>query len=140
MKDLSCEKVLMAVMAEADGEVAELSVEEMREHLNVCKACRDEVVQIQQLTGILQQATRPEKTVNLWPAVSSRLNRDTPRMGWKPYAVVGVLLFAYKLFEMLPAEEPGWAIKLVPLIIFGALLVFLRENPFRINSELILER
>jgi len=41
---------------------------------------------------------------------------------------------------MLPEAEPGWAIELAPLIIFGALLVFLRENPFKINTELILEK
>ena len=140
MKDLSCEKVLMAMMAEADGERAELSGEEIREHLSACKDCGDEVVRIQRVIDTLRQATPPETTVDLWPAVSSRLDRQAPPMSWQPYAVAGVLLFAYKLLEMLPAEDPGWAIKLMPLITFGALLVFLRENPFRINPELVLEK
>jgi predicted anti-sigma-YlaC factor YlaD len=140
MKDLSCEKVLMAMMATADGETAELSLEEIREHSSACQDCRDEAVRMQPIIELLQQATRAEQTVDLWPAVSSRLERQAPRLSWKPYAFVAVLLFAYKLIEMLPDEELGWAIKLVPLIIFGALLVFLKENPFKINSELVLEK
>jgi hypothetical protein len=140
MKDLSCEKVLMATMAQADGESAELSPEEIEGHLSSCKDCRDEIVRMQRVDDILRQKSRPEQSVDLWPAVSSRLDGQASRTGWTPYVVVAGLLLAYKLFEMLPEEDPGWAIKLVPLIIFGALLVFLRENPFKINSELVLEK
>ena len=140
MKDLGCEKVLMAVMADADGERAELSPEEIKGHLSICEDCRGKVVEMQPVIDILRQGSRAEITVDLWPAINSRLDRHASRKGWKPYAVAGLLLLAYKLFEMLPEKDPGLAIKLVPLIIFGALLVFLRENPFQINSELVLEK
>jgi len=140
MTELSCEKVLMAIMAHGDGESAELSTEQIQAHLSACQNCHEEVARTKQLNEILRQVMRAEDSVDLWPAVSRRLGRPAPRMGLKPYAFVAVLLFAYKLFEMLPEEEPGWAIKLVPLIIFGALLVFVRENPFRINSELVMEK
>lgn len=140
MKDMTCENVLMAMMAEADGERAELSLEELAEHLGACKDCRDEAVRMQRINDILRQRIRAEETVDLWPAVASRLDQLPSRMGWKPYAVVGVLLLVYKLVELVPKEDPGWTIKLMPLVIFGALLVFLRENPFRINSELVLEK
>jgi hypothetical protein len=68
------------------------------------------------------------------------LDLQSRRIGWQPYAIVGVLLLVFKLVEMLPEANPGWAIQLAPLIIFGALLVFIRENPFRINTELTLEK
>jgi hypothetical protein len=68
------------------------------------------------------------------------LDQLPPRIGWQLYAIVVVLLLAYKLVELLPKADPGWIINLVPLIIFGALLVFVRENPFRINTELLLEK
>ena len=140
MKDLTCEKVLIAMMAAADGESAELSPEEMKAHLSACEGCREETVRMQQLNEIFQQATRRESTIDLWPAIDSRLVQQSPRIGWQLYAVVGVLLLGYKLFEMLPEADPGWAIRLAPLIIFGALLLVLRENPFRINTELVLEK
>ena len=95
---------------------------------------------MQHVSDIFLQATRRESTIDLWPSISSRLAQQSPRIGWQIYAVVGVLLLGYKLFEMLPEADPGWAIRLAPLIIFGALLVVLRENPFRINTELVLER
>jgi len=137
---MSCENVLMAMMAEADGEVAELSQAEINEHLHACEDCRDEAVRMQRVDNLLRQATRSDTTFDLWPAVSSGLEQRASERRWLPYAIVGVLLLVHKLFEMLPTKDPGWAIKFVPLIIFGALLVFLRENPFRINSELVLEK
>jgi len=139
MKDLTCEKVLIAMMAAADGESAELSVEEMKTHLSACEGCRDEAVRMQQLSDIFRGATRRESTTDLWPAIDERLGQSS-RIDWRVYAVVGVLLLGYKLFEMLPEADPGWAIRLAPLIIFGALLLVLRENPFRINTELVLEK
>ena len=61
-------------------------------------------------------------------------------LGWQPFALIGLLLVIYKLLEMLPARDPGMAFKLVPLVIVALLFVLIRENPFRINTELVLER
>ena len=140
MKDSNCENVLLSIMAAADGESAQLSPEEIKAHLSACADCREEMVRMQQLDSVFQQATRRESTIDLWPAINTRLDQRPATMHWRPYAVVSILLVVYKLIEMLPEAAPGWAINLVPLIIFGALLVFLRENPFRINSELVLEK
>lgn len=140
MKDPNCEKALLAMMAAADGESAQLSPEEIKAHLSVCNDCREEVVRMQHLDNVFQQATRREDPIDLWPVINSKLDQQPSRMRWQPYVIITVLLLAYKLFEMVPKAAPGWAINLVPLIIFGALLVFLRENPFRINSELVLEK
>ena len=140
MKDLTCETVLVAMMAAADGESTPLSSEEIKAHLTSCADCREETIRMQQVDELFQQATRRESTVDLWPAINRRLVQKSRRIGWQAYAVVGVLLLGYKLFEMLPEADPGWAIKLVPLIIFGALLLALRENPFKINTELVLEK
>ena len=140
MKDSNCENVLMAIMAAADGESAPLSTEEINGHLSACADCREEVVRMQQVSDLFQQATRRESATDLWPMIDSRLTQQPSRSGWQLYVLAGALLLVYKLFEMLPAADPGWAIKLVPLIIFGALLVFLKENPFKINTELVLEK
>jgi len=45
-----------------------------------------------------------------------------------------------KLLEMLPAHDLGMTIKLVPLVIVALLFVLIKENPFRINTELVMER
>jgi len=108
--------------------------------LSTCEECRYEVGRTQKVDSILQQAARVESTRDLWPTISRRLDHQASTVSWQPYVVVGVLLLVYKLFELLPTQRPGWAITLVPLIIFGALFVFLRENPFKINSELVMEK
>jgi hypothetical protein len=40
---------------------------------------------------------------------------------------------------MIPERDLGFAIKVVPLILVITLFAFLKENPFKINAELILE-
>lgn len=140
MKDQTCETVLTAMMAAADSESGPVSPDEIKAHLTSCADCCEEVLRMQRVNELFGQAVRRESSIDLWPAINRRLVQQSSRMGWQLYAVVGVLLLGYKLFELLPAADPGWSIKLVPLIIFGALLLFLGENPFKINTELILEK
>lgn len=140
MKDLSCENVLLALMAAADGESAPIPPEEMEKHLSVCAGCREEAVRMQRVSDLFQQVSRRENATDLWPTIETRLDQKPSRSHWKLFAIAGVLLLVYKLCELLPQADPGWAIKLVPLLVFGALLVFLKENPFRINTDLVLEK
>ena len=137
MKELSCEVVLMAQMATADGEEPEISKELLVTHIADCANCQHELKQSQALGQILASQTLSESYVDLWPAIE---NRITKRFGWQPFALIGLLLVIYKLLEMLPARDPGMAFKLVPLVIVALLFVLIRENPFRINTELVLER
>lgn len=140
MKNIRCEEVLMAKMAEADGEPVGLLPAEIESHLSTCDDCRAELVKLHETDLFFDGVTRNEQQVDLWQEVSEGLTEPSATIGWKPFAVVGVLLLAYKLFELLPAEDPGMAFKLLPLIIFGCLILFLKENPFRINTELVMEK
>ena len=138
MKELSCEDVLMAQMAVADGEEPAFSKEQLVAHIGACANCQHELKQSQALDHMLAAQTLVEPRVDLWPAIENRIAKRT--FGWKPFALIGLLLVIYKLLEMLPAEDPGMAFKLVPLVIVILLFVLIRENPFRINTELVLER
>jgi len=138
MKEIACEKVLMAKMAEADGERADLSIEDLDLHLSSCEKCRTEIARLHDIDAILQRSSRAETAVDLWPVVSEHLDQPTRRITWQPFAVAVVSLLAFKLFEMVPQEDPGILIKAAPLVIFGALMLLLKENPFKINSELVL--
>jgi|SRR4029453_244622 len=140
MKEIDCEQVLIARMALADGERPDLSEEDLRDHLSSCKDCLAEVARMRSIDVILQRSSRADIAVDLWPAVSRNLDQRNVRISWQPFVVALVLLLAYKLVEMVPEKDPGMAIKVAPLIIFGALMLFLRENPFKINSELVLEK
>lgn len=141
MKELSCEDVLMAQMAVADGEEPGFSKEQLVAHLGVCVNCRHELKQSQALDHVLAGHTLSESRVDLWPALENRIaRRNRSAIGWKPFALIGLLLVIYKLLEMLPERDPGMAFKLVPLVIVALLFVLIRENPFRINTELVMER
>ena len=139
MKELSCEDVLMAQMAVADGEEPGFSKDQLLAHIEVCANCLHELKQSQVLDHVLAGQMLRESRVDLWPAIENRIARRSA-IGWKPFALIGLLLVIYKLLEMLPARDPGMAFKLVPLVIVALLFVFIRENPFRINTELVLER
>jgi hypothetical protein len=138
MKELTCEDVLMAQMAAADGEEPAFSNEQLAAHMTSCANCQNELKQLLALDRVLASHTLAEPHVNVWPAIQNRIAK--PVLSWRPFALIGLLLIIYKLLEMLPARDPGMAIKLVPLVIVALLFVLIKENPFRINTELVLER
>ena len=138
MKELSCEDVLMAQMAAADGEQPSFSKELLAAHMTGCANCQSELKQLLALDRVLVSQTVAEQHVDLWPTIEKRIGK--PVLGWRPFALIGLLLIIYKLLEMLPARDLGLAFKLVPLVIVILLFVFIKENPFRINTELVMER
>ena len=140
MKELSCENVLMAQMAAVDGEEPEFSKQQLSAHIAACATCQHELKQLQALDRVLTGHTLSEPRVDLWPAVENRIAKSSSVIGWQPFVLIGLLLVVYKLLEMLPARDPGLAFKLVPLVIVALLFVLIKENPFRINTELVLER
>ena len=139
MKEPTCEDVLMAQMSAADGEASQFSKDHLAAHIAGCVNCQHELKQMQVVDQVLAGHTLSESNVDLWPAIENRIAKR-PAFGWKPFALIGVLLVIYKLVEMLPAQPLGLAFKLVPLVIVVLLFVLIRENPFRINTELVLER
>jgi hypothetical protein len=145
MKELSCENVLLSQMAAADGEEPLFSKEQLAAHVAACANCQHELKQAQALNQVLAGHTLAEPRVDLWPRIETRLETRIAKhsssvLGWKPFALIGLLLVIYKLLEMLPANPPSLAFKLVPLVIVALLFVLIKENPFRINTELVLER
>lgn len=138
MKELTCEDVLMAQMAMTDGEEPAISKEQLAAHEAGCANCQNELKQLLALDRVLSSHAVAEQHVDLWPAIENRLAK--PVLGWRPFALIGLLLIIYKLLEMLPARDLGIAFKLVPLVIVTLLFVFIKENPFRINTELVMER
>ena len=138
MKELSCEDVLMAQMAVADGEEPAFSKELIAAHMTGCANCQNELKQLLALDRVLASHTVAEQQVDLWHQIENRIAK--PTLSWRPFALIGLLLIVYKLLEMLPARDIGMAFKLVPLVIVTLLFVFIKENPFRINTELVMER
>ena len=139
MKELSCEDVLIAQMALRDREEPPFAKEHLEAHVASCANCQHELEQAQSVDQVFARQTISEQRTDLWPAIENRISKPSA-LGWKPFALIGSLLVIYKLLEMLPAQAPGMAFKLVPLVIVGLLFVLIRENPFRINTELVVER
>lgn len=141
MNEMNCEDRLMAKMAELDGEKTETSVEAANAHLSVCENCRAEFEQMRNVGNALKRQTRREHEADLWSAIEARIGASTASpINWKLFALLGAALVACKLLEHLPAQDLGLAFKIVPLVCAAALFVFLKENPFKINAELGLER
>ena len=137
MNEVNCDDVLMARMAESDGEKPTLAIEQINAHMQSCENCQREVLEIMSVDSLLERQARHQHDANLWPAVEKRLgSRHVTRIGWAPFGLFGGMFVAYKLFEMLPERAPGIAFKLVPLILIVGLFVVIKENPFRINAEL----
>jgi hypothetical protein len=139
MKELTCEDMLMSQMAAIDGEELRFSREQLAAHFAGCTNCQHELKQLQELDQLLTDHALSEPRVDLWPVIETRIAKRSV-LGWRPFVLIGLLLVIYKLLEMLPARDPGMAFKIVPLVIVVLLFVFIKENPFKINTELVLER
>ncbi len=140
MSILNCEDVLMLKMAEADGEQIEISIE-ITIHFEQCENCRREFEEIYCIDRLFNEQTRLEQHIDVWPLIGDSISSTHHKqITWWPFGVVAIILVGSKLFDMLPEHDPGFAIKLVPLLIAVILFVLIRENPFRVNTELTLER
>jgi hypothetical protein len=52
--------------------------------------------------------------------------------------ILGVLLLGYRIVEMAPDRDFGLLFKLVPVALVIAAFSYLKENPFKVHSELSL--
>lgn len=142
MSDLNCESVSMAAMAIADGYQPELSPEQIEAHLAGCADCRRELRQLQELSGLLDSQERRLRTENLWQKIERRLpnvtRTSTSRVS-ASFMFLGALLLSYRLLELIPDRDFSFLFKFVPVLFVIAAFGYLRENPFKVNSELSLE-
>jgi anti-sigma factor RsiW len=143
MTTLDCETVCMAAMAMADGYVSQLSSDQIETHLAHCADCRREVGQLRALSSLLDAQERRPRTENVWRLVERRLPDASPAQrtsrAWHPFMFLGMLLLGYRIVEMIPDRDFGFVFKLVPVLFVIAAFIYLRENPFKIDSELRLE-
>jgi predicted anti-sigma-YlaC factor YlaD len=144
MKDMNyCEDILIQKLARLDGEKTELSAEQIDVHLANCENCRQEIAQLENTALLLSRQRRQVPDADLWAAVEKQIGAS-PASGsalqWQPLVLLGAFLVVYKLLEMIPERDFGWALKIVPFILVAGVFGFLKENPFKINTELILEK
>ena len=140
MKQANCDDVLIAAMALADGEEETgLSGAQVEAHLARCETCRSETAQVSRTVHLLKARERRVYDADLWPEIEQRITKKAMPSAPVLWAL-GIALIAYKLFEMLPEDAPGYIFRIVPVIAIAAAFIFIKENPFKIKTELILER
>jgi len=137
MNEAQCESVRIAAMALADGEQPVLDREMIAAHVAECAACRLELEQLRGVDVRLAGKARREYPVDLWPSLEPRL--AAPSRQRRMLLVLAVMLLAYKIAEFAPSRDFGLAVQLVPVLIALAVFRYLKENPFRITTELKLE-
>ena len=142
MTRVDCENVCRAAMTMEDGYVSDLSADQIEAHLADCSDCRGEVRQLRALANLLDGQKRRERTENIWERVEQHLPHTlTPQTSrvWYPFVTLGLLLLGYRLLEIVPDRQLGLLFKFVPILLVIAAFSYLRENPFKINSQLTLE-
>ncbi len=124
------EEVQMAAMAVADGESVALD----EKHLQGCAQCRAVVEGMLADHAVIARATRVEHVLDSWPAIRCQLK--TRR--W-PFLMLGLLLMAFKLVEFVPERQWSELIQVIPVAIGFFAFRALKDNPFHINTNLVLE-
>ena len=142
MTTLDCENVCMAAMTMEDGYASGLSADQIEAHLADCANCRCQVQQLRSLHSLLDAQKRRQSTENVWTHIEPRLPdalTQSTSQAWYPFMFLGLLLLGHRLVEIIPNRHVGFLFKLVPVLFVIAAFSYLRENPFKINSELRLE-
>jgi len=140
MTELDCENVCIAAMAIADGYRPYLSSQGIEAHLANCTDCRREVRQLRELSSLLDTQQRRQPTENIWRRIERRLpdssGVQSTSQTFYPFLLLGVLMLGYRLIQIIPDRDFGFFFKLGPILFVIAAFSYLRENPFKINSEL----
>ena len=140
MNQLSCEAVCLATMAIADGEKPAIPVVDIDLHLAQCERCRCEAEGLKSVVDLLNAQRRRERTESVWGQVVARLHRSerarTASDHWPWLLLLGLFLVGYRVVVASLAWEPGWWLKLAPVLLAIAVFGLLRENPFKVKSEL----
>lgn len=140
MNEITCENVLMIKMAELDGEEIEISAEGINLHLESCENCRVSFEQMFAMDNLLKMQERREYKTDIWSEIESKIMPKTVSiLNFKPFVLIGVLLIAYKLLDLIPEQDFGFIFRLLPLVLIIGLFVLLKENPFKINTEIAQE-
>ena len=132
---MSCEEWRVAAMALGDGEVPAMSRTEIEAHLATCEACRRVIEELQELARTWEGQRHPDYSVDLWPAIHGRLR--SPKRHWLPMLVV--LLVTFRLADLATDRSLALWVQLVPVLMAAAAFAALRQNPFRIETELALK-
>jgi hypothetical protein len=129
-------------MAVRDGEKPLFSFEKAEDHLMNCENCHQEIEQLENTLNLFKNQARPDAVIDLWSGIENQLKEKTvtAKQRWQPFILLGAILIMYKLLEMIPERDLGFLFKLVPLVFVVALFLLLKENPFKINTELKHER
>ena len=140
MSSFDCEEMQLARMAHVAGERSPISSEQVHLHVASCENCRTQIAHLDELEQLLTRQTLREHDADLWPAIQQQIGPQRSAGSWQPFAIVAALLATFKLFEMAADHAPGLIFNLVPLLLMLVLFVVIKENPFRINSNIALEK
>jgi len=140
MNQVSCESVRLAAMAIADGEKPSILAADVELHLAQCDRCRGEVQRLKSVIDLLNAQRRRERTESVWDRVVERLGRRGRARAasdhWPWFLLLGLFLAGYRVVVAALDWEPGLWLNLAPALLAIAVFGLLRENPFKVNSEL----
>jgi len=145
-----CQKIRISAMAILDGEEPQLSAEKINEHLQSCADCRHELERQKQIVNLLGKQKRREfqlpnsnYRIPITEISAGRLTAENRKSKIEnsslPFVALGLILFTYKIIEVLPGVTAGLAIKSIPLVVIIVFFSLLKQNPFKINQNLTLE-
>lgn len=132
---MTCEEWRVAAMALADGEMPPVSRAAIETHLVTCDGCRRVIEELQELASTWDGRRRSDCYVDLWPAIQDRLRR--PKRHWLPMLVA--LLVTFKLADLVTDTSLALWVQVVPVLMAAAAFALLRQNPFRIQTDLALK-
>jgi predicted anti-sigma-YlaC factor YlaD len=140
MNQVNCESIRLAAMAVADGEEPPIPAPDIELHLANCDRCQREVAQLRTLSQLLDGQRRRARTENVWDGIAEDLRPKTAPQTtadhWPWLMLLGLLIAGYRVALSTSDWESSLWLKLAPVLLVIAVFGLLRENPFKVNTQL----
>ena len=136
-----CEKVRISAMAISDGQQPLLQEKEITEHIKSCNDCRIAIEQLESSTSILNNAERREYDIDISQEMEQSLSSIAKQYTQRSFAYyftgLGIALLILKIFELAPDVTTAIIVKFVSILVIVMFFIFVKQNPFAINQNIL---
>lgn len=130
----TCERIRQQIMASIDGEAGPAS-EADTQHAATCPSCLHWLREFESMNGRLDALSYPQPKLDLWVAVSDRIQQPEPRWPVTHRLVaIGVAVLAWRALQLLVDLPLPWLHPVVPIAAVLAALWQMAGDPLDVTT------
>jgi hypothetical protein len=94
-----CRRVRWAAMALHDGEIADLSADDVTSHVSACDGCRESIAGDRRVVALLDRSVLGRPPRDLWPDVRAAIS-DSGRVDRRAFAATAAVFVCWRAAQL----------------------------------------